>query len=40
MELPGPKQEPEPYKPTLNPDDDYPPIGEPPAGYIRKKSPI
>jgi hypothetical protein len=30
MELPGPKQEPEPYKPTLNPDDDYPPIGEPP----------
>ena len=30
MELPEPEKEPEPYKPTLGPGDDYPPMGEPP----------
>ena len=30
MEIPEPDKEPEPYKPTLGPGDDYPPIGDPP----------
>ena len=30
IDAPEPEKEPEPYKPTLGPGDDYPPLGEPP----------